>query len=76
VCFLARLYGRGFLSRDAWAYLICFQNHPQVLRMKDDELSPLDNAMEQISDVLRSLGVNDLDCADFVRNCPVTEAVF
>jgi|LauGreDrversion2_3_1035106.scaffolds.fasta_scaffold254272_1 hypothetical protein len=44
--------------------------------MKDDELSPLDDAMEQISDVLRSLGVNDLDCADFVRNCPVTEAVF
>ena len=49
---------------------------PQVLRMKDDELSPLDDAMEQIGDVLRSLGVNDVDCADFVRNCPVTQAVF
>jgi hypothetical protein len=70
------MFGRGFFSRETRAYLTCLQNHPQVLRMKDDELSPLDDAMEQIGDVLRSLGVSDLDCADFVRNCPVTQAVF
>ena len=44
--------------------------------MKDDELSPLDDAMEQIQDVLRSLGINDGMAADFVRHCPVVDAVF
>jgi hypothetical protein len=44
--------------------------------MKDDELSPLDDAMEQIEDLLRGLGVPGTQVRDFVRNAPVTAAVF
>jgi len=47
-----------------------------VLKMKDDELSPLDDAMEQIEDLLRGLGVQDHMVREFVRNAPVAASVF
>ena len=48
----------------------------QVLKMKDDELSPLDDALEQIEDLLRGLGVQDQMVREFVRNAPVAASIF
>lgn len=47
----------------------------QVLKMKDDELSPLDDALDQILDLLTDLGLSDHDVRGFVRNAPVAAAV-
>mmetsp|Transcript_43175 Transcript_43175/g.63494 ORF Transcript_43175/g.63494 Transcript_43175/m.63494 type:complete len:221 (-) Transcript_43175:57-719(-) len=47
-----------------------------VLKMKDDELSPLDDALEQIEDLLRGLGVQDQMVREFVRNAPVAASIF
>jgi len=44
--------------------------------MKDDELSPLDDALEQIEDLLRGLGVQDQMVREFVRNAPVAASIF
>ena len=43
--------------------------------MKDDELSPLDDALDQILDLLTDLGLSDHDVRCFVRNAPVAAAV-
>jgi hypothetical protein len=44
--------------------------------MKDDELSPLDDAMEQIADLFRALNIPEHMVRDFIRNAPVMDAVF
>jgi hypothetical protein len=43
--------------------------------MKDDELSPLDDTLEQVLDLLTALGIQDQMVRDFVRNAPVADAV-
>ena len=47
----------------------------QVLKMKDDELSPIDAALEQILDLLTDLNIPDARVRDFVRDAPLSAAV-
>ena len=47
-----------------------------ILQMKDDALSPIDDGLNQIEDILRGLEVPDNLVRDFVQNAPITAAIW
>ena len=59
----------GVTDEDIERYVV------EILKMKDDALSPIDDALEQIHDLLRGLQVPENQVQEFVRDAPLAAAV-
>ena len=59
----------GVTDEDIERYVV------EILKMKDDALSPIDDALEQIHDLLRGLQVPEGQVQEFVRDAPLAAAV-
>ena len=59
----------GVTDEDIERYVV------EILKMKDDALSPIDDALEQIHDLLRGLQVPEDQVQEFVRDAPLAAAV-